>query len=224
MTTFPVPRKPPDPRDCDAVRHGDYNAYHHGGCRCPEAREAWRVYNKRLREGRLEPSVVSSLGTARRLQALAAIGWPRLEIAARLGYGKHMVGHLERPLRTHVNVRTAAKVAAVYDELQDISGPCDRTRLKASALGYWLPSAWVDIDDPADDPGSVDEEFDVVAVERACRLGVERVELAAVDYQEVKRRLLESPLPAHEVACLLSVNVRTVDRWRASARPSREAA
>lgn len=209
---------------CNAVRHGNYTAYHRSGCRCPEAREAWRVYNKRRREGRLEPAVIPSLGTARRLRALAAIGWPRREIAARLGYGKQMVGHLERPLRAHVTVRTAAKVAALYNELQGITGPCTRTRLKAAALGYWAPPLWVDIDDPADDPGSADEESDVVAVERACRLGVERFDLAAVDYQEVKRRLLVSTLSAHEVASLLNVNVRTVDRWRASARPSREAA
>lgn len=210
--------------ECDAVRHGSYTAYHRSGCRCPEAREAWRVYNKRRREGRLEPAVIPSLGTARRLQALAAIGWPRMEIAARLGYGKQMVGHLERPLRPQVTVRTAAKVAALYDELQDLAGPCARTQRKAAALGYWPPSVWVDIDDPEDNPGAADEDFDEVAVARACRLGVERVGLAEVDYREVKRRLLESVLPAREVAQLLSVNVRTVDRWRASTRPSTEAA
>jgi hypothetical protein len=135
-----------------------------------------------------------------------------------------MVGHLERPLRPYVLVRTAAKVVALYDELHNLPGPCARTRKKASALGYWPPSAWVDIDDPQDDPSSVDVEFDEVAVQRACRLGVERVELAAVDYQEAKRRLLDAPLAAHEVARLLSVTVRTVDRWRSPSRPHTEAA
>lgn len=210
--------------ECSAVRHGTYTAYHRGGCRCPEGREAWRVYNKRRREGRLEPAVIPSLGTARRLRALAAIGWPRREIAARLSYGKQMVGHLERPLRPRITVRTAAKVAALYKELKDISGPCVRTRRKAAALGYWAPSLWVDIDDPEDNPGAADEDFDEVAVARACRLGIDRVGLAEVDRREAKRRLLESALSAREVAHLLSVNVRTVDRWRASTRPSRGAA
>lgn len=210
--------------ECGADRHGDYNAYRRSACRCPEAREAWRLYNKRRREGRLKPSVTSSLCTTRRLQALAAMGWPRRELAARLGYRRAMVGHLERPLRPYVNVRTAAKVASVYDELHELPGPCERTKRKAAALGYWPPSAWVDIDDPNDDPARVDVEFDEVAVERACRLGVDRVGLEAVDYREARRRLLESQLPAHEVARLLSVNVRTVDRWRSTSRPHTEAA
>lgn len=95
---------------------------------------------------------IPSIGSARRLQALAAIGWPLRELADRLGVTFKRVYAVPRhPL---ITVRNARKIRAVYDELWDKPGPSPRTVSISRLKGYPPPLAWDDdtIDDPAATP------------------------------------------------------------------------
>ncbi|NDZ63601.1 hypothetical protein [Streptomyces cyaneofuscatus] len=101
---------------------------------------------------------INSLGTLRRLQALAAAGWPQSRLADRLGVtDQNFGGMLCRPM---VTVRTARKAIAIYDELW-LSDPrtCgvgaqaySRARNHGAAMGWAPPGAWDE--DALDDPGA----------------------------------------------------------------------
>lgn len=110
------------------------------------------------------PVQVPAVGTTRRLQALAAVGWSQKEIAARLGVTGARVGHLMNGMFPTVFPETAAAVAAVFDELCMVV-PTDptptrprqirvheRTRRHARARGWVTALAWDDIDNPAERP------------------------------------------------------------------------
>ncbi len=109
---------------CAAGRHGNACAYTNDRCRCPEAREDWRRYNKRRREGRHQPlRFVPALATARRLQALAADGWPRPVLAAALGVSVRRLTSLRDTTTGRLHPATAHAVAALYDQLAGSPGP-----------------------------------------------------------------------------------------------------
>lgn len=136
---------------CTARYHGTYPAYRYG-CRCPHAREADRIYRKRLREGRHTPPHIDATGTARRIQALNRIGWRLTDLAARLGCTYQNVSlwaHMDNPL---VDRTTAARIAALYRELVDVRGPSPRAARLAAAKGWHSPLAWNNIDDPTEQP------------------------------------------------------------------------
>ena len=132
---------------CPASGHGDAAAYRYG-CRCPEAVEDWRLYNKRRRQKRNAPRVIDGTGTRRRLQALVAIGWTAPLIGARLDVTQALITRLYH--RPRVNSQTAAAVRALYDELWNVPGPSWRSRYRARVAGWPPPLAWDDdtIDDP----------------------------------------------------------------------------
>lgn len=138
---------------CRATRHDTPNAYR-VGCACPDAREAWRLYNKRLREGRQPAGLVDITGTRRRLEALAAIGWPLHDIAARLGLPARQISNWRATTHPHIRRSRAAAVARIYDQLWDTPGPSERARGHAARAGWPVPMAWSDdtIDDPAAEP------------------------------------------------------------------------
>src|ERR1044072_5452466 len=91
--------------------------YKQGNCRCPIAREAYRIYRKRLREGRHAPLLVDATGTARRMRALAAIGWSPTALAPHLGLSRARVQNIRGDYRSTVTRETADRVIAVYDKL-----------------------------------------------------------------------------------------------------------
>lgn len=96
---------------------------------------------------------VPALGTVRRLQALAAIGWPQTVMADRLGMTQSMLGN--RMGRTHVTAKTAAMIADLFTELQSVPGPSQISRQRAIAKGWEPPFAWDEesIDDPSAELG-----------------------------------------------------------------------
>lgn len=210
---------------CHARRHQTLSAYFYG-CRCPEALEASRLYRKRRTHGLQPPATMSALGASRRLRALMAIGWTQQALAGLLGESKQQVNQLVHLKHPTVTIGRNRRVAKVYEDLCGTAGGSMRARLWADRRGWLPPLAWEDIDDPAEVPVPPKDEGwpDLVAIERACRRGVGAVTLTDAERAEVKRRLLASPLPAREVAALLEVHVGTVDRWRASTRPSEAAA
>lgn len=106
----------------------------------------------------LAVKAVTSIGVARRLQALIAVGWTARRIAARMGMSSHHIVDLDgsRP----VTLPTATKVAAIYAELRDENpvdggvwpGHAERSRRRAKACRWPTPSYWDQHADDIDDP------------------------------------------------------------------------
>ena len=162
---------------------------------------------------------IDGTGTNRRLQALAALGWPQSELASRLGFTFQNVSRLA--LEGRVNRDTAAKVRALYDELSMTVGPSKRARDLALGKGWAVPLAWNDdsIDDPAARPSKMvahrPAAIDEIAVQRASR--GERVRLSSAERAEVVRRLTAAGLSAADIADRLGIEKRSVTRLRKAA-------
>lgn len=110
-----------------------------------------RTILDRLPDGRH----LSSVGSRRRVQALAVGGWPRKHLADRMGVTLQALSSMIR--RDHLIARNARTIRALYDELSMRPGPSARTRKEAAAAGWLSPLAWDDatIDDPAAVPVGV---------------------------------------------------------------------
>lgn len=137
---------------CPAPRHGTYGATR-AGCICPAARRAAYTYRKlySIDAGHGHVRKVPILGTRRRVQALMRIGWPREEISYRLGYAQRTTV-LKLINQDRCRATTAARVTALYRQLECTPGPSRRTAGRAALLGYPPPIAWDDIDDPDEQP------------------------------------------------------------------------
>ena len=143
-------------------RHGEPRGYYAhlriGEVPCGECRRAINRYSNLRRMGRIEPQV-SSLGTARRLQALMAIGWDQHALAVELGWSHTRVSNLVRRENLQVTAATAARVCAVYERLCMTprwgTGSVRYVRGYAARKGWPPPLAWDDIDDPAETPSGV---------------------------------------------------------------------
>jgi hypothetical protein len=124
---------------------------------------------------------LTTVGTFRRIQALVAIGWPIRQIAARADVSARWIVSL-RP-ETVVNLVTAKKIAAAYNELRDLNpekngvwpGHASRSRQRAKANRWPPPKYWADRMDDIDDP-----HFQPM-------YGVTRGELLAHDARELMR-------------------------------------
>jgi hypothetical protein len=159
-------------------RHGEPATYDWWGCRCPECREAHRLYRKRLRENRQPPGIVPAVGTVRRIRALVAAGYPQKDLAARMNISPQRVRQLNIDLGGMVHRVTAEKVRCLFAELAAVPGPSKYARTVAEKYGWMPPHAWDEIDDPAAEPdlGAADDGWvDEVAVERV--LAGEHIEL-----------------------------------------------
>lgn len=97
--------------------------------------------------------LVAAVGTARRLRALVAIGWPQNALCRRLGILPTNGTRLFRPDGL-VKARTARDVAALFDALQLTPGPSVAARRRAARLDWAPPLAWDEdsIDDPTAQP------------------------------------------------------------------------
>jgi hypothetical protein len=200
---------------CAAKHHNTVTAYGKHGCRCPAARRAKSVYTKRRKHGLLPAAYVSALGTNRRLQALAALGWNCELIGAQIGYDKRMIAILRNGSRPQIHRVTADKVAAVYGRLCMTLGTSDRARREAQRKRWAPPLAWNDnIDDPAARPaGAVrGSGFDEVVVDRAVRGERGNEQLRRADAQEAIRRCRARGMPVSEITWRVGVSDRTVHR------------
>lgn len=160
----------------DDPRHGSYAGYI-AGDRCDQCRRAAADYQRARyfdqavlgRGSRL----VDKTGTVRRVQALQRIGWSAEDLSAMLGHSRAYLNvAVNRDARRGCNHRTAALVADLYARLHETPGKSDRTRTRAEAKGWPPPGAWLDIDDPDEqpDPGYREHgrhrDLDTVVVER----------------------------------------------------------
>lgn len=103
-------------------------------------------------------SNIEASGTARRVQALHALGYTLTEQAERIGWTLQNFSRIIRdgavPYAGMVTVRTAQDVGRMFDELSMIrptGQAADNARKQAQARGWFPPLAWDDdtIDDPA---------------------------------------------------------------------------
>lgn len=170
----------------DDPRHGTTRGYH-AGCRDDCCR---RAINAAAKRGRIERQLghyrrVPAIGTRRRLQALACMGWSQREVLRRAGYGRGFIDHINRS--TWLNKPTAAKFARLYDELSGTVGPSTWSRTYAQQAGWAPPIAWDDdtIDDPDAQPWR-----DEIATHAARRAAV----------IEDTRELLSWGVPPDEIA------------------------
>jgi hypothetical protein len=159
---------------------------------------------------------VDPTGTTRRVRALAAIGHPLRDVAARLGTAdaSNMARHA-RGDSPRVTLRTARRVAAVYEEMRDTPGPSPTTARRAKRAKWLPPAAWdgSDIDDPAAVPWQRAEVVDEVAVQRVLREGRGWKQLRQGERLETLRRLLEEEgLPVESLRHRLRTSQGVVDR------------
>lgn len=214
-------------------RHGNYSAYVYFKCRCPDAREAYRLRRKRGREGRSVPNLIPSIGTQRRLQGLAVYGLTSVDVETLTGISRKTQFSIRNGITTIVQAATAATIAQlaaqlVADGAQALTGPSNSApgrAQRAAKKNGWAPlMAWDNIDDAsevpqhnlANAPHSV-EEVDEVELQRllAGHLRPEitrrRTRLNEAAVEILTRRGLNAP----QIAALLVISERNTVRLRA---------
>ncbi len=218
--TLVAPRPPADHGqtnpDCAAGWHGTVSA-HRGGCRCPEAVEAQRIYRKRLREGRHRPAIVDATGTRRRLKALQTIGWRWCDLAPLFGCTSYKAVQ-KWAISNTVHDDTRQRVRAVYDVLWATLGPSEVLRRQARRKGWAPPQAWDDddIDDPNAQPamdGPVDDQPDEVAVARAVTGATTWGALTHTERVDAVTRMRVRGYPPSRIAGLLHIQARHLTLW-----------
>lgn len=123
---------------------------------CPSTAEALlavTVVDAIRAAGSRDRSLVSAVGSRRRLRALAAIGHPIYRLADRIGLtgtNTHLIACGRQP---YVTTPVARRIAAVYSDLWLTPGTSARTRRYAERHGWVSPLAWDD--DSLDDPSAV---------------------------------------------------------------------
>jgi hypothetical protein len=140
---------------CPGTRHGDMSAYTRYGCRCPDAREEWRLYGKRRREGRPEVRKVPVVGMSRRLKALMAIGYDFPAMSQLSGLPVNTLKGVAQGRRANTYRRVAERVCELYRQRSMIPGESVRAVTHARRQGYAPPLAWDDIDDLNAEPQGV---------------------------------------------------------------------
>lgn len=196
---------------CEARWHGTYTAYRKAGCRCPHAREAHRIYQKRSREGRNETVLIDATGTRRRVQAMWALGHSS-QVIAEACNGRFDRRQVERFCRQEkVTPGHRDLIRAVYRELITWPGASERTRRRALASGYALPVQWgANIEDRCAEPDPIEplpvelNLIDEVSVELA--LAGHKVELTDAELVAVLQAGVARGEPLSRLSERLGVN------------------
>lgn len=96
------------------------------------------------------------IGATRRLQALAAIGWPMTRVADETGLHFVTLACVQRGAQNRIGAQLHRGIVAAYDRLHMTPGPSVRARNDAHRKGWAPPLAWDDIDDPNEIPTGVE--------------------------------------------------------------------
>ena len=218
-------------RDCTCPRakhqHGTVMGYANDNCHCPECRAAWAAYRRRQVRRKAwaqwnRPLYVPPVGTARRLQALAAVGWAPADLSPLIGSTKSQILKWRSGKIGWVYAETADRIATVYNQVADAPTP-SRYALKvqrcAERNGWHPPIAWDDdtIDDPNAKPyASAPVDIDEIAVEQACN--GRRVNLTRAERLAAVATLTERGYSEKQISELLGRPARTVARDKAALR------
>lgn len=139
---------------------------------------------------------INPLGTARRMQALNALGYSSHDLARRLSTPQATAWQLLRG-GTWVSPEMAQRVDSLYRALCMTPGPSQESRRRAIINGYAPPLAWTDIDNPDEVPHTAREathrtadEVDEAVVIRI--MSGERMHSTKAEKVEITRRWLES--------------------------------
>lgn len=149
---------------------------------------------------------VDCTGTARRIQALAVMGWTQQAVAAELGMGYSTVRSIANGRRRHSPRATAQAVAALYARWSRKPGPSLTSRGIARTRGWVGPLAWDgNIDDPAARPDATGIGATVLPKRDNLR------------NDEIKH-LAGFQLPLHEIAKRVGLEEKDVEgrltKWR----------
>lgn len=193
-------------------RHGGPDGYR-AGCRDTCCRTGIARYNEARRlaalNGQPTTDLVPALGTRRRIQALAALGWSFAQIGNLVGTDRTRIRGLLTQARVTPDLE--ARIVHAYDQLSmriptGHDGSITRIRNWATAQGWAPPLAWedVDIDDPKVRPcrhlrkGQAPGGIDHARIER--RLAGDRsVRLSHEEAAEVTRRALARGMGPAEI-------------------------
>lgn len=163
----------------------------------------------------LAVKLLTTAGTLRRIQALIAIGWPVRHIAAHANVSARWIGDLHPDVV--VNLVTSEKIAAAYDELQQLNpekrgvqpGHASRARQRAKANRWPPPKYWAERADVMDDPhfepmyGRTRGELLAADARELFRYGVTVEQAAArlgVSRNHIQQELLRHPENEQELA------------------------
>lgn len=105
-----------------------------------------------LNAGAPTEGTIGTLGSTRRVQALAAIGWSLRDLSDHSGLPRVTIQVIRLAQTATIKPATANAIAATFDELCMSPGSSERTRQRALEAGWAPPLAWDDIDDPAATP------------------------------------------------------------------------
>ncbi len=150
---------------------------------------------------------VPCLGTARRLRALAAIGYGPRELGPMLDEPAAEVARLRRLHRDQVHARRAAAIAALYGRLEGTHGPSDRARAEARLRDWAPPLAWDDethLDDPARTVSYTADDLSARMVQRACAGEVPAAALNEQERRAAVAHLLRAGLTKRQIGDRLS--------------------
>lgn len=171
-----------------------------------------------------DTSLVSSVGSRRRLRALAAIGWSYGLLAEESGLTLSIITHVISRDDCSTTPPVARAVATTFTKLFDQPGPSEQSRDIAEDKGWALPMEW---DDDIDHPDAVPAQ--------ARRTGTGMRDQAA-DRLDIVAEWIADPRPpefkpsASQLAEQLGVTTRTIERYKkqirqnAAADPAEDAA
>jgi hypothetical protein len=229
--------------DLSKIGEGTIGAIMYGPTK--HTREAAAVAILAIRPGMdtLAPGArIDAVGTRRRLQALAAIGWPSSVIGERIDRSRSHVTGLR--VANNVTVRVAQEVARLYQRMyyvrpQPVSseerGAVASTLTWASRAGWAPPSAWTEatIDDPNARPRLAEVSLlrdgltphtergtvDMVAVLRRMK-GDESAEIYPWEREAAVLAMYRRSRPSYEISKVTSLSPAEVNKVLAKYCPS----
>jgi predicted transcriptional regulator len=135
--------------------HDTYSARRYG-CESGAAVEDYRIYMKRLREGRNQPRLVDPTGVVRRIEACHYMGHTGADIGRALGVSFSAVSKQRRRTRPLITIGLRDRMIPALDRLAMRQAPRNpehnKTRNWARRQGFRPLLAWNDIDDPNETP------------------------------------------------------------------------
>jgi hypothetical protein len=105
------------------------------------------------------PNWRPALGATRRVRALSAMGWPLWWTAAHAGISDTGIRDICRGRTKMLNRATFEAIDRVYRKYAMRFGPSEAARRTARAKQWATAPAWNNIDDPADRPHSVVDQY-----------------------------------------------------------------